>query len=218
MAFQDPIAILGGTGKEGKGLAARWGSAGRQVAIGSRDLERARQAAHEVTALCGGTVEGMENRVAGESGALAVLTMPFDGMEGTLLDCRDALRGKLVVSAVNPLVFDQGRIRTREIFEGSAAERAAALLPESRVGAAFHNISAAVLLDLERAIDEDIPVAADAEADRDTIVALCQALGARGVATGPLGLARYLEGFTAVLLSVNRLHHREAGIRFTRLN
>ena len=85
------------------------------------------------------------------------------------------------------------------------------------MGAAFHNVSAVLLVNLQHALDEDIPVAADDGADRDAIVRLCQDLGAHGVAVGPLSLARYLEGFTAVLLSVNKIHRSKVGLRFTGL-
>ena len=212
-----PIAIIGGTGKEGRGLAARWSRAGVEVVLGSREETRAAAAAAEVAAVSGGAVSGAENVAAAGVAALAVLATPYAGLDDTLPACAAALDGKLVVSAVIPLLFQDGRIDTVVPDEGSAAERVAALLPGSRVGAAFHNISAPLLLDLDHDLDEDVPVAADAPDDRDTIVALCLALGVRGVAAGGLSLARYLEGFTAVLLSVNRLHKTRAGVRFTGL-
>jgi len=213
----DPVAILGGTGKEGRGLAARWSKAGRTVTIGSRDAARARAAAGEVAALSGGNVVGTENGEACRAADIIVLTTPFEGLEATVVENAEALKGKLVVSAVNPLRFAGGRISVLEVAEGSAAELVAARLPQSRVATAFHNVSAVLLAKLEQNPEEDIPVAADTEADREIVVELCRDLGTRGVGVGPLSLARYLEGFTAVLLTINKLYRAQAGIRFTGL-
>jgi NADPH-dependent F420 reductase len=211
------IAIIGGTGKEGRGLGARWSRAGIRIILGSRDGARAAEAAKALSGLSGGKVDGDQNAPAAARADIAVLTTPFDGLDEALPPCAEALAGKLVVSAVNPLVFGPGGVHAITPPEGSAAEHAAALLPASRVGAAFHNVSAPLLLDLEHQLDEDVPVAADGDEDRQTIAELCTLLGVRGVGVGPLSLARYLEGFTAVLLSVNRLHKARAGIRFTGL-
>jgi len=213
----DPVAILGGTGKEGRGPAARWSKAGRTVTIGSRDAARARVAAGEVAALSGGNVVGTENGEACRAADIIVLTTPFEGLEATVVENAEALKGKLVVSAVNPLRFAGGRISVLEVAEGSAAELVAARLPQSRVATAFHNVSAVLLAKLEQNPEEDIPVAADTEADREIVVELCRDLGTRGVGVGPLSLARYLEGFTAVLLTINKLYRAQAGIRFTGL-
>jgi len=217
MMLPIPVAVLGGTGKEGKGLAARWSRAGLEVVLGSRDAARAEAAAAEVRELSGGRVTGAANAEAAARGGLAVLATPYDGVAPTVEACREALAGKLVVSAVIPLRFDDRGPTVERVDEGSAAELVARLLPDSRVGAAFHAISAPLLLDLDHGLDEDVPVAADAAADRAVIVELCGALGARGVEVGPLRLARYLEGFTAVLLSLNRLRKARAGLRFTGL-
>jgi 8-hydroxy-5-deazaflavin:NADPH oxidoreductase len=213
----EPVAILGGTGKEGRGLAARWSKAGRTVTIGSREGDRARATASEVAAVSGGSVVGATNGEACRAADIVILATPFEGLEATVVDNADALRGKLVVSAVNPLRFADGRISVREVAEGSAAEMVAARLPQSRVATAFHNVSAVRLAKLDQDPDEDIPVAADSEADREIVVELCQDLGTRGVGVGPLSLARYLEGFTAVLLTINKLYRTQAGIRFTGL-
>jgi NADPH-dependent F420 reductase len=213
----DPVAILGGTGKEGRGLAARWSRAGRRVVIGSRDPARATAAAAEVAALSGGEVAGADNGEACSAAGIVVLATPFGGLEETVALHAGVLAGKLVVSAVIPLQVVDGRFGTIPIVEGSAAELVAARLPQSRVAAAFHNISYKLLMDLDHSLDEDVPVAADAENDRDLVLGLCRDIGARGVAVGPLSLARYLEGYTAVLLTVNKLHRTQAGIRFTGL-
>jgi NADPH-dependent F420 reductase len=215
--MEEPVAILGGTGKEGRGLAARWSRAGRRVVIGSRDPERAVAAAAAVAALSGGEVAGVDNAEACAAADTVVLATPFEGLDATVTTHAGALRGRLVVSAVIPLQVVDGGFGTIPVPEGSAAELVAARLPGSRVAAAFHNISYKLLMDLDHTLDEDIPVAADAEADREVVLELCRDLGARGVAAGPLSLAHYLEGFTAVLLTLNKLHRSQAGIRFTGL-
>src|ERR1700682_2857224 len=133
----DPVATLAGTGGGGRGLAARWSKAGRTVTIGSRDAARAAAAASEVAAHSGGNVVGAHNREACSAAPIVILATPFDGLEATVVDNADALKGKLVVSAVNPLRFADGRISGHEVPEGSAAELVAARLPQSRVGTAF---------------------------------------------------------------------------------
>ena len=213
---KDAIAVLGGTGKEGRGLALRWAQAGREVVLGSRDASRAAAAAAEVAAVSGGTVRGMGNAEACGATGLVVVATPFDGLEQTVAACAAALTGKLVVSAVIPLQVDEGRFSVRRVPAGSAAQLIAALAPGCRAAAAFHNVSSMILADLTRKIDEDVPFAC-ADQDRDVLQGLCTGLGARGVHVGGLHLAPYLEGYTAVLLSLNRLYRTQAGIRFTGL-
>lgn len=215
--MSEPIAILGGTGKEGRGLAARWSNAGRRVVIGSRDAARAATAATEVAELSGGDVAGAENGGACAEANVVVLTTPYEGLDATITANAAALAGKLVVSAVIPLKVVDGQFGLHHVPEGSAAELVAARLPNSRVATAFHNVSSKLLLHLDHALDEDIAVAGDEAADREVVIGLCRDLGCRGVAVGPLSLARYLEGYTAVLLTVNKLNRVQAGLRFTGL-
>ena len=215
--MSESVAILGGTGREGRGLAARWARAGRRVVIGSRDPGRAAAAAAELAALAGGEVLGRRNAEAATEGEIVVLATPYEGLAETVAPLASALAGKLVISAVIPLRVVDGAFSVVDVPEGSAAALVAARLGDSRVGAAFHNVSARMLIDLDHPLDEDLPVVADTDEDRATIIGLCRDLGARGVAVGPLSLARYLEGFTAVLLSVNKLHRSQAGLRFTGL-
>lgn len=216
-AGPESIGIIGGTGKEGRGLATRWARAGRLVLIGSRDPGRAEEAATEVGQLTGGNVSGVDNAAACDAD-MVVLTTPFDGLDATVREHAGRLSGKVVVSAVNPLRFDAGVISAIAVAEGSAAELVAARLPGARVGAAFHNLSSRILLDLDHDIDEDVPIVAGDEATELVIAGLCADLGARGVAVGPLSLARYVEGFTALLLTLNRRRKTQAGIRFTGLD
>ncbi|MFN2463124.1 MAG: NADPH-dependent F420 reductase [Candidatus Dormibacteria bacterium] len=210
------VAILGGTGKEGRGLAMRWSRAGRTIVLGSRDAERAAVAAEEVAAASGGPVRGMANGDACEAADLVVVATTFDGLEDTMRACAAKLEGKLLVSAVIPLKVEEGRFGVIPVPQGSAAQLAATLAPGARVAAAFHNVSHKLLADLDHAIDEDIPFAASDE-DAATVGRLCADIGARGVHVGGLHLAPFLEGYTAVLLSVNRRYRTQAGIRLTGL-
>ena len=180
------IAILGGTGKEGPGLAARWVRAGHSVIIGSRDAERARGKAAELTAaLGGGELTGEINRDAAAKGDIVVLALPATGLATTLPDMRDACRGKIVVSTVVPLTFGGGRLFAPPAA-GSSAEEAQALLPEARVVAAFHHIAAHELSDIEHPIDCDLlHCGGDAEA-KDAVVQLAASMGLRPVDVGAL--------------------------------
>ena len=212
------IAVLGGTGKEGQGLAARWSHAGYRVVIGSREAARGAEVADALRGRLGGDVDGTDNAEAARAGDIAVLTPRFEGIRDTLDDCAEGLSGKLVISAVIPLqVTAERQFLTRAVPEGSAAELAASLLPGSRVAAAFHSVSASHLLDLEHDLDEDVLLVADDEADRERVAELVRAIGARPVAAGPLNLARYLEDVTALLLNVNRLQRVTAGLRLSGL-
>jgi NADPH-dependent F420 reductase len=212
----ESVAILGGTGKEGRGLAMRWARAGREVILGSRDAGRAQETAASVEGAAGGRVLGMANADACAAADLVVAATPFDGLEATVAACAGPLDGKLVVSAVIPLRVEEGRFTIDRVPAGSAAQLIAANAPGCRAAAAFHNVSYRILADLGHAIEEDVPFACAGE-DRDTMQGLCTDLGARGVHVGGLHLAPYLEGYTAVLLSVNRLYRAQAGIRFTGL-
>ncbi|HEV3234211.1 MAG TPA: NADPH-dependent F420 reductase [Candidatus Dormibacteraeota bacterium] len=211
------IAIIGGTGKEGRGLAARWARAGHRVLVGSRDPDRARQAAADLAELVGAGVEGGGNADVAAGAEIVVLATPFEGVLDTVGGFEGALAGKLVVSAVVPMRFVDGRPLIDEVPEGSAAQAVAARLPRSRVAAAFHTVSAKSLLDIDHALDEDVAIVADDQADREVVLGLCADIGARGVVAGPLSLAHYVECQTAVLASLNKLNRTQSGLRFTGL-
>jgi len=213
------IAILGGTGKEGAGLAQRWAQAGHEVVIGSRDAARAGAKAAEMAAhVPGARMEGMSNRDAAESGQIVVLAVPAGGLEATLPEVREACRGKIVVSTVVPLSFGGGRLFTPPPA-GSAAEQAQELLgPEARVVAAFHHIAAHELASTEHDIECDLLLCgADAEA-RKAVAELGASMGLRAIDVGPLTNAGPLEGITAVLATVNRRFKlKNSGIKITGL-
>lgn len=213
------IGILGGTGKEGAGLAQRWALAGHQVIIGSRDAERARTKAAELSALAGGaTITGMANIDAATATPVIVLTLPASGLAATLVPLKDACRGKVVISTVVPLTFGGGRLFTPPP-QGSSAEEAQELLgAEARVVAAFHHIAAHELAATEHDIECDLLLCGgDAEAKK-IVTELGQSMGLRAVDVGALTNAGTLEGITAVLATINRRYKlKNSGIKITGL-
>jgi NADPH-dependent F420 reductase len=211
------VAVLGGTGPQGRGLARRFAAAGIRVVIGSRSAERAEATAADIAAGAATDVHGADNLAAATSGDIVVVAVPWDGHAALLAEVADALSGKVVVDCVNPLGFDKQGAFALPVAEGSAAQQAAALLPDSTVVAAFHHVSAVTLEDPEVAsVDTDVLVLGD---DRDA-TELVQALagvipGVRGVYGGRLRNAHQVEALTANLISVNRRYKAHAGVRVT---
>ncbi|MGI5468419.1 NADPH-dependent F420 reductase [Streptomyces sp. CA-132043] len=207
------IGVLGGTGDQGRGLAYRFARAGQKVIIGSRAEERARTAAEEL----GHGVEGADNAECARRSDVVIVAVPWDGHAKTLESLRTELAGKLVVDCVNPLGFDKKGAYALKPEEGSAAEQAAALLPESRVTAAFHHLSAVLLQDPEIAeIDTDVMVLGEKRADTDVVQALAGRIpGMRGVFAGRLRNAHQVESLVANLISANRRYKAHAGLRLT---
>lgn len=202
------IGILGGTGPEGKGLAVRWALAGEEIVIGSRDATRAQQAAQEVLALCpGGKVSGALNSEAAQQGEMVVIAIPYEGHKETLTALRPALAGKVVVDVVAPLAFSRGRARALLVPEGSVAQQAQAVVPEARVVAAFHTISAHDLLQPPNPIPCDVLVCADDADAKRTVMALAERIpGVRAIDANGLECARYVEDLVALLLNINRAY------------
>jgi NADPH-dependent F420 reductase len=210
------IGILGGTGDQGKGLARRFALAGHRVTIGSRRAERAQAAADELGA--GLPVSGAENPVAAGRSDVVIVAVPWDGHKATLESLRAELAGKIVVDCVNPLGFEKGKgAFALPVEEGSAAQQAAAVLPDSRVVAAFHHVSAKLLLD--PGVDEmelDVLVLGGDREATDIVQALAGRIpGMRGVYGGRLHNAHQVEAFTANLISMNRRYKAHAGLRIT---
>jgi NADPH-dependent F420 reductase len=207
------IGILGGTGDQGKGLARRFGLAGHQVLIGSRNVGRAEEAA----ASLGPPVRGAENAAVAVEADIVIVAVPWEGHRATLESLRGELAGKIVVDCVNPLGFDKRGAYALEVEEGSAAQQAAAVLPDSRVVAAFHHVSAVLLLDPAVArVDLDVLVLGDDREATDLVQALADRIpGARGVYGGRLRNARQVEALTANLISINRRYKAHAGFRVT---
>ncbi|MER5445465.1 NADPH-dependent F420 reductase [Streptomyces sp. NPDC002766] len=207
------VGVLGGTGPQGKGLAYRLARAGQKVIIGSRAAERARAAAEEI----GHGVEGADNAECARRSDLVIVAVPWDGHGKTLESLRAELAGKLVVDCVNPLGFDKKGAYAIKPEEGSAAEQAAALLPDSRVTAAFHHLSAVLLQDPEiEEIDTDVMVLGEERADVEAVQALAGRIpGMRGIFAGRLRNAHQVESLVANLISVNRRYKAHAGLRVT---
>lgn len=212
------IAILGGTGKEGAGLGARWALAGHAIVIGSRDPERAKTKAAELRELTRKMpIMGESNAEAARLGAVVVIALPAAGLAATLPDVREACRGKVVVSTVVPLTFGGPRLFTPPPT-GSAAEEAQALLPEAKVVAAFHHIAAHELGETDHPIDCDLLFCGADAGAKDTVAELAHSLGLRPIDVGPLTNAGPLEAITAVLATINRRYKvKNAGIKITGL-
>jgi NADPH-dependent F420 reductase len=210
------IAILGGTGKEGAGLAVRWAKLGHSIIIGSRDPERARAKAGELREAAHAIpIVGHSNKEAAELGEVIVVALPAGGLAATLPDVREACKGKVVVSTVVPLTFGGPRLFTPPAI-GSSAEEVASLLPEARVVGAFHHIAAHELADAEHPIECDLLICGQDAAAKETVTQLGRSMGLRVLDVGPLTNAGPLEGITAVLATVNRRYKlKNSGIKIT---
>ncbi|MGX1130247.1 NADPH-dependent F420 reductase [Streptomyces glaucescens] len=207
------VGVLGGTGPQGKGLAYRLAKAGQKVIIGSRAADRARAAAEEL----GHGIEGADNAECARRSDIVIVAVPWEGHAKTLESLRAELAGKLVVDCVNPLGFDKKGAYALKPEEGSAAEQAAALLPDARVTAAFHHLSAVLLQDPEiEQIDTDVMVLGEVRDDVEIVQALAGRIpGMRGVFAGRLRNAHQVESLVANLISVNRRYKAHAGLRVT---
>ncbi|MER6984308.1 NADPH-dependent F420 reductase [Streptomyces carpinensis] len=207
------VGVLGGTGDQGRGLAYRLARAGQKVIIGSRAAERAQAIADDLAL----SIEGAENAECARRSDVVIVAVPWEGHAKTLDVLRDDLAGKLVIDCVNPLGFDKKGAYAIRPEEGSAAEQAAVLLPDSRVTAAFHHLSAVLLQDPEiNEIDTDVMVLGDTRADTDIVQALASRIpGMRGIYAGRLRNAHQVESLVANLISVNRRYKAHAGLRMT---
>lgn len=214
-----PIAVIGGTGHEGSGLALRWAATGLDVIIGSRQAAKAEQAATQINDRLGRpAARGMENAAAAAAARVVVLTVPYSAHADTLTAIRDAVQGKVLVDVTVPL--RPPKVSRVWIPEGrSATEEAQALLgPGARVVCAFQNISAEHLSDLDHAIDSDVLICGDDAAAKAVVLELAARAGMRGIDAGPLQNAVVVEGLTAVLIGINlRYKVKGAGVRITGL-
>ena len=209
------IGFIGGTGPEGKGLALRFAMAGERVAIGSRDAQRAQDAAHEVGELQVGlsVTGGLNEQVADESD-IVVIAVPYSGHRPTLESLGNRLDGKLVVDVVAPLRFSRGVASAVEVEEGSAAQQAQILLPNSKVVGAFHNLSAEDLMRPNVAIVSDVIVCADDKEAKIRVMELAESINAvRAVDGGGLQNSRYVEELTALLININRIYKAHSTIK-----
>ncbi len=218
------VGVLGGTGPQGRGLGVRLAAAGQRVLLGSRDAERAAEVAEQVGSRAAVTAD--EGRISVQGGSnldvagaadLVVVAVPFAAHADTVAPLATPLAGKIVVDCVVPMAFDELGAYVVDIPEGSVAQQAAALLPDSSVVGAFHHLSAVLLEDLSRpTLDGDVMVVGDERAATDTVQALAGRLpGMRGIYAGRLRNARQVEALTINLVSVNRRYKVHAGVRIT---
>lgn len=214
------LAFVGGTGPEGRGLAMRFAALGHPVVIGSRSAERAVEAAEQLRdVIPDANVSGERNEDAARRGEIVVLTIPVAGVAETVPPLAVAVAGKIVVSAIAPVEFVEGRPVARRIEEGSAALQVQTVLPEARVVSAFQTIDANLLQEPNRPVDTDVIVCSDDVEARRLIVGLASQIpGVRGLSGGRLAASRYVEETTALLITLNRIYKSHSGIRFTGIN
>src|SRR5216117_2279123 len=212
------IAILGGTGKEGAGLASRWARVGHSIIIGSRDAERAKTKAAELREQTHKLpIMGEANAEASRLGTVIVIALPAQGLAATLPEVREACRAKVVISAVVPLTFGGPRLFTPPPA-GSSAEEVQALLPEAKVVAAFHHIAAHELAEAEHAIECDLLMCGADPGAKAVVSELARSMDVRAIDVGPLSNAGPVEGITALLATINRRYKlKNSGIKITGL-
>jgi NADPH-dependent F420 reductase len=219
----EKIAIIGGTGDLGFGLAVRWAKAGLPVTIGSRDADKAEEAAQRAREqIQKGAIAAAENAKAAAGASIVVLAVPFAAQAAILKSIRPSLKDCVLVDCTVPLAVAVGGRVTRllGVWEGSAAQAAREVAPkEIPVVAAFHNVSASVLSDLDAKPDCDVLVCGDDASAKERVSALIGAIaGLRAVDAGPLEMARVVEGVTALLIGLNRrAKGAHTGIRITGL-
>ncbi|PBD01993.1 reduced coenzyme F420:NADP oxidoreductase [Streptomyces sp. Ag82_O1-15] len=210
------IAVVGGTGPQGKGLALHFARAGHKVVIGSRSAGRAGEAAAEIRARVGSAVDvlGLDNKGAVEAADAVLIVVPWDGHEELVAALAPVLAGKLVISCVNPLGFDKRGAYGLDVEDGSAAEQTQRLVPDAVVVGAFHHLSAVSLWEAEGPLGhEDVLVVGDDRDAKEKVAALAATITGRpGIDGGVLRLARQLEPLTAVLININRRYKTRSGV------
>ena len=211
------IAVLGGTGKEGKGLAYRWARSGYRVHVGSRTVEKALLAANEIREMLGEGIfiEGMSNPEAARGANIVVLTVPYAAHRDTLESVKDELKGKILIDVTAPLM--PPKVATVQMpAAGSAAQEAKQILgAEAEVCAAFQNISHEHLLD-NADIECDVLVTGTSKESRAETIKLVEAAGLKGWDAGPLENSVVVEGLTSVLIGINKKYgSKYAGIKIT---
>ncbi len=214
------VAIIGGTGAMGRGLAVRLARTGWEVVIGSRDAARGAGKAEELSAALTPdqpAITGADNATAARA-PIVILAVPFSSLEDNLAAIAASAASSIIVSMVNPLAFDGTGPYPVPVAAGSVAQEIAERIPTARVVSAFNTVASPVLNAVDDPVDEDILVAGDDPDAVATVVDLADHLdGARGVAVGALRLSSVLEALTPVLIGVNKRYRTHAGVRFSRL-
>jgi NADPH-dependent F420 reductase len=209
------IAVLGGTGPEGLGLAARLAQIGESVVIGSRSAERAGEAVTKLREkLPNAALAGAANAAAAADAEAAVLAFPYEGIDATLAECGPALAGKLVIDTIVPLKVDGKFFGVEPPAEGSAGERIQARVPTAKVVSAFKHQSAHHLIELEHMMEGDVLICGNDEAAKASVAGLVTRIRAlRPVDVGELRNARVFEAMTALLLNINRRHKTRSSVQ-----
>lgn len=207
------IGILGATGPQGKGIAVRLAQAGASIVIGSRDAERAAGTAAEI----GHGVTGLSNADCAKQADIVIVAVPYDGHRELLESLKPQLDGKIVIDCVNALGFGKQGPFALEVPEGSVCEQAAAVLTDSTIIGAFHNVSAEKLLDASLTeVDADVLVLGEDREATDTVIEIVNLIpGMRGIFGGRLRNAGQVEALTANLIAINRRYKTHASIRIT---
>ena len=212
------LGFIGGTGPEGKGLALRFAISGLSVFIGSREKQRGAQAAEEIrsqfTEIGSDMVAGGTNEEAAIASDISVICTPYAGHKATLENLKHDLKGKIVVDVVAPLSFKKGYVSAITVEEGSAAEQAQLLLPDSLVVGAFQNASAEDLLIPSQDLECDVIVCSNDQSAKEQVMLLGERIpGVRSIDGGNLQNARYVEQLTALLININKIYNAHSSIR-----
>ena len=214
------LAFLGGTGPEGRGLALRLALSGAEIVIGSRDAARAATAADELSKIApGAKFSGVDNAEAATQADIVFLTVPYEAQSALLDPLKAALAGKVVVNVIAPMRFERGKGAIAvEVESGSAAQEAQQLLPDSKVVAAFQNVSAEDLQEPDKVMSGDVLVCADDQEAKTVVMELARKIpNLRPVDGGGLANAKYVEQITPLLVNINRIHKIHAGIQIVGL-
>lgn len=215
------IAIFGGTGDLGRGLAINFAAAGHEIIVGSRSQERADQAAATLAeAFPSGTFTPRENVAAAQEGDLAVVSIPWEGIEGTIPPMAEALAGKVLISVVNALKFGKSGAMAEPasaLGAASCAHRIQDLAPEAKVVVAYNNLPAAGL-QAQHSLGADVLVCGKSKDAREQVIELTKAIpGTRALDAGPLANALILEGMTAIIINLNKRYGGEASVSISGL-
>ncbi|MFL2760222.1 MAG: NADPH-dependent F420 reductase [Dehalococcoidia bacterium] len=212
------LGFIGGTGPEGKGLALRFAISGMEVFIGSREKQRGIEAAENLVSkyseIDSTLVKGGTNEKAASDCEIAVICTPYAGHKGTLENLKQNLAGKIVVDVVAPLSFQKGSISAIEVEDGSAAEEAQLLLPESNIVGAFQNVSAEDLLIPSKQVTCDVIVCSNNQPAKEQVMLLGERIpGIRSLDGGNLENSKYVEQLTALLININKIYKSHSSIK-----
>lgn len=213
--LREALGIVGGTGPQGRGLAARWARAGHVVHLGSRTQEKAQAAVDDVLGRTGDGVDvhAGTNAEVVEAAELVVVALPFEAQAPALPALAPACAGKVVCNVVNPMVFDELGPRAVRVEAGSAAEECQQLLPDARVVSAFHDVSSRRLLSVDEPIDTHVLICGDDQEACHRVAHLANRIeGMWGVFCGPLRMSEYVENITPLILTINKLYRIQAGL------